>query len=277
VASICIKSGNAVILKGGSDAKQSNQALFNCIKTIVPEGMVQLVEDRKTTETLLKMDQYIDVVIPRGGKGLIETVMQKSRIPVIKHYEGICNIFVDQKADLENASKIILNAKVQKPGVCNAVENLIIHKNIAKKYLPGLKKGLEKYGVEIRGCDQTKIIIDVGKATEEDFRTEYLAKIISIKIVNDIDEAIEFVNEYGSGHSDAIITENNMDAEKFLKSIDSSTVYHNASTRFTDGGCFGMGCEMGISTDKLHARGPMGLEEMTTYKYVVIGNGQIRE
>jgi glutamate-5-semialdehyde dehydrogenase len=278
VSVLCIKSGNAVILKGGSEAKETNLALYRCISEVLPnKNMVQMVFDRESANQLLKMNKYISIVIPRGGKELIKAVVSTSTIPVIKHYEGICNIFIDKDADFKKATKIVINAKVQKPSACNAVENLLVHKDIAKSFLPLIKKALDFESVEIRGCDRTRQIIDVAIATEEDFRTEYLANILSVKVVDDVDEAIAFITEFGSAHSDAIITENRKTAERFLCLVDSAAVYHNASTRFTDGGQFGLGCEMGISTDKLHVRGPMGLNELTSYKYVIHGNGQIRK
>ena len=284
VASICIKSGNAAILKGGSDAIESNKALHKCIKEAFDENgvddkCIQLieVEGHELIDGLLKQDKYIDVVIPRGGKNLIENVVKNSRIPVIKHFEGVCNIFVDEAADLSKAIDIVINAKVQKPGVCNAVENLIVHEKIAEKFLPTIKEEFEKHNVETRGCKKTLEIIEVKESAEEDFYKEYLAKIISIKVVGSVENAISFIDKYGSGHSDAIITEDNETAKLFLNKVDSAVVYHNASTRFTDGGCFGMGCEIGISTQKLHARGPMGLREMTSYRYIVEGDGEVRE
>ncbi|MFH1317349.1 MAG: glutamate-5-semialdehyde dehydrogenase [Candidatus Woesearchaeota archaeon] len=283
VSAICIKSGNAVILKGGSEALHSNLALYNCIKQAfqdnnVDDGIVQLIEKpgHETVNELLQQDEFIDVVIPRGGKKLIRNVVENSKIPVIKHYEGICNIFIDKDANIEKAINIVINAKVQKAGTCNAVENLVVHKDIAQRFLPVVKEEFKKNDVEVRGCVETKKIIDAKEATEEDYKTEYLAKIISIKVVDDVDEAISFIDKYGSGHSDAIVTEDKMNANKFLDQVDSAAVYHNASTRFTDGGQFGMGCEIGISTQKLHARGPMGLKEMTSYKYLIEGDGEVR-
>jgi len=284
VAAICIKSGNAAILKGGSDAIESNKALYKCIKEAFDENKVdsksiQLIEieGHDAINELLKQDKYIDVVIPRGGKELIENVVKNSRIQVIKHFEGVCNIFIDEAADLSKAIDIVINAKVQKPGVCNAVENLIIHEKIAEKFLPAIKEEFEKHNVEMRGCKKTLELIDVEEATDEDFYKECLARIISIKVVGSVEDAILFIDKYGSGHSDAIISEDKEAAKLFLNKVDSAAVYHNASTRFTDGGCFGMGCEIGISTQKLHARGPMGLKEMTSYKYVIEGDGQVRE
>src|SRR3989338_1808281 len=282
VSVICIKSGNCVILKGGSDAGNSNQALFSCIRGALkeenlPEDLVQLMgNDHDEVAELLQRDDLIDVVIPRGGKGLIETVVKNSRIPIIKHFEGVCTIFVDKAADFRKAISIIINAKAQKPSACNAVENLLVHRKIKESFLVLLKEACDKENIELKGCLETRKSIDIALATDEDYRTEYLEKILSIKIVEDVGEAIEFIAMYGSNHSDAIITEDDDVAARFLQAIDSEAVYHNASTRFTDGGCFGMGCEIGISTQKLHARGPMGLEEMTSYKYVILGEGHIR-
>lgn len=284
VGAICLKSGNTCILKGGSDAINSNRILYKCIKEALKENKVNEnavyfidSKEREIIDDLLKQNKYIDVVIPRGGKSLIEKVVETSRIPVIKHFEGICNIYIDESADFSKAIPIIINAKVQKPSACNAVENLVVCEKIAKEFLPQIKKELEKNNVEIRGDAKTRKIISCKAATDEDFKTEYLEKIISIKIVKEINNAIKFVNENSSSHSDAIITENEKNADKFLNMIDSAAVYHNASTRFSDGGCFDMGCEIGISTDKLHARGPMGLKEMTTYKYIIKGNGDVRK
>ena len=284
VASICIKSGNAVILKGGSDALNTNIALYNCIKkafndTKLDSNIVQFVSTKNYDDvtSLLSMDKYIDVVIPRGGKKLIESIVANSRIPVIKQFEGVCTIYVDKDADFKKAISIIINAKIQKPSACNSVENVIVHDAIKNEFLPLLEKALNKESVEIRGCNKTKkILAKIKLASVEDYKTEYLAKILSIKIVNDLDESIKFIETYSSGHSEAIITENVKTANKFLEIIDSAAVYHNASTRFTDGGCFDMGCEIGISTQKIHARGPMGLNEMISYKYIVRGNGEIR-
>ncbi|MDP7115489.1 MAG: glutamate-5-semialdehyde dehydrogenase [Candidatus Woesearchaeota archaeon] len=283
VSAICIKSGNVVILKGGSDAMNTNKALFNCIKKAFEKGginpdNVQFIDstDRTVIDNLLKRDEDIDVVIPRGGKELIKKVSDSSSIPVIKHYEGVCNIYVDKEADLKKAVDIILNSKVDKPSACNAVENLIIHDAVANELLPKLKKEFDKEKVEMRGCAETQKIIKVKKATEKDYATEYLAKIISIKVVKDLCKAAEFIDTYSSKHTESIITENRKTAELFEKRIDSAVIFHNASTRFTDGGQFGMGCEIGISTQKLHARGPMGLKEMTSYKFIVEGDGQVR-
>lgn len=283
---LCFKSGNSVILRGGSEALNSNLAIYKILKAVlkkhnIAEGAVNLITttDRKAVDELLKLNEYIDLVMPRGGEGLIEKVVKCSRIPVIKHYKGICHVYVDEWADLNMAHKICFNAKVQRPGVCNAMESMLVHKDAAVRFLPGMLKELHEAGVEIRGCPLTKKIaknIKIKAATEKDYRTEYLDLILSVKVVESLDEAIEHVNNYGSHHSDSIVTENYEHALKFLRSVDSACVYANASTRFTDGNQFGMGAEIGISTDKLHARGPMALEELTTYKYMIFGNGQVR-
>ncbi len=283
-AGLCIKSGNAVILRGGSESINSNLALAHsisraCLSKGIDKSIVQLLPwtNREAVSLLLKMDSYINLVIPRGGEGLIKKVVQESTIPVIKHYKGICNIFIDNDCDEKMALDIIVNAKCQRPGVCNAAETLLIHEDIAEQIAPKIAKTLTERGVELRGDKQfCSIIPNTKKATEEDWGTEYLDLILSIKIVPNIQTAIDHINRYGSQHSDLIITNNVYNAKKFMKEIDSSTVYHNASTRFTDGHEFGMGAEIGISTDKIHARGPMGLKELNTYKYLVFGNGQTR-
>jgi glutamate-5-semialdehyde dehydrogenase len=282
---LCFKSGNSVILRGGSEALNSNTAIYGIIKEAVkkyslPGGMINMIttKDRRAVDALLKLNNYIDLVMPRGGESLINKVVESSRIPVIKHYKGICHVYADKQADLKKAENICFNAKVQRPGVCNAMESMLVHKDIAGKFLPVILHKLSDAGVEIRGCDITRgIFKKAKKATEEDYRTEYLGLILSVKVVNDLAEAVNHINYYGSHHSDSIVTENKKAADDFLKKVDSACVYHNASTRFTDGYQFGMGAEIGISTDKLHARGPMALEELTTYKYVVYGNGQIRK
>ena len=283
-AGLCIKSGNAVILRGGSESINSNLALAHsisraCLSKGIDKSIVQLLPwtNREAVSSLLKMDNYINLVIPRGGEGLIRKVVQESTIPVIKHYKGICNIFIDNDCDEKMAINIIANAKCQRPGVCNAAETLLIHEDIANQISPKIAKVLTAKGVELRGDKQfCNIIPNTKKATEKDWSTEYLDLILSIKIVPNIEAAIDHINRYGSQHSDLIITNNIYNAKKFMKEVDSSTVYHNASTRFTDGYEFGMGAEIGISTDKIHARGPMGLKELNTYKYLVYGNGQIR-
>jgi len=284
-AALCLKTGNSVILKGGKEAFYSNSAIFNAITAAaiankIPQAAINLItsRDRKAVSVLLGLSDLVDVIIPRGGEGLIRKVASASKIPVIKHYKGVCHTYVDEEADLNMAHKVCFNAKVQRPGVCNAMETLLVHKDVAVRFLPGIVSALKKAGVEIRGCALTKKIAkDVKKASEKDWYEEYLDLVLSVKIVSSAGEAIAHINKYGSMHSDAIITENAHTAERFLKEVDSACVYHNASTRFTDGGQFGLGAEIGISTDKIHARGPMALEELTTYKYVVTGKGQIRK
>ncbi|MCU0652540.1 MAG: glutamate-5-semialdehyde dehydrogenase [Candidatus Omnitrophica bacterium] len=281
---LCFKSGNSVILRGGKEAVQTNLAIYKILQAVlkrnrIPEGAVNMVAttDRRAINILLKLDKYIDLVMPRGGEGLIKKVVSLSRIPVIKHYKGICHVFVDKYADLAMAEKICFNAKVQRPGVCNAMESMLVHQDIAKKFLPAMIEIFKKAGVEIRGCTKTaKIVKGIKAASEKDYHTEYLDLISSVKVVDSVKAAIEHINNYGTHHSDAIVTKNKLNAEKFLREVDSACVYLNASTRFTDGYQFGLGAEIGISTDKLHARGPMALEELTTYKYVVFGDGQIR-
>jgi len=281
---LCFKTGNAVILRGGSDAIHTNIAIVRIIKQTLnevqlPENCVYLLEDttRETTIKLMKLNPYIDVLIPRGGAGLIKTVVENSTIPVIETGTGNCHIYVDETADFSMALSIIENAKTQRTGVCNACESLVVHKKVAENFIPLLVKRLEEKQVEIRGdeqaCKISKVIIP---AAEEDWGTEYLDLILSLKIVNNIEEAIEHINQYSTKHSESIITKDYEVARKFLNEIDSSCVYVNSSTRFTDGGEFGFGAEIGISTQKLHARGPMGLKELTTTKYIILGNGQIR-
>ncbi len=282
---LCFKSGNAVILRGGSEALCSNSAIYDVLKKVIldaglPQAVINLVKiaDRKAVNALLSLDQYIDLVMPRGGESLIRQVRDRSKIPVIKHYKGVCHVFVDKAADFAMAQRIILNAKVQRPSVCNAIETLLVHEAIARDFLPTMIEALQDARVEIRGCEKTrKMVKGIKKATDKDWGTEYLDLILSVKVVAGIDEAIAHINGYGSNHSDAIVTQDEEAADKFLKQIDSACVYVNASTRFTDGYQFGFGAEIGISTDKLHARGPMGLEELTTYKYAIKGTGQIRE
>ena len=282
---LCFKSGNAVILRGGSEALHSNLAIFSVLKEAIkehglPKHIINLIAttDRRAVDILLKLNNYIDLVMPRGGEGLIKRVVRLSRIPVIKHYKGICHVYVDECADLNMAERICFNAKVQRPGVCNAMESMLVHRDIAARFLPGMLKKFKDAGVEIRGCEMTRRIVkDVKIATDKDYRTEYLDLILSVKVVKDLEEAIAHINYYGSHHSDSIVTENHKSASRFLRQVDYACVYVNASTRFTDGNQFGLGAEIGISTDKLHARGPMALEELTTYKYTVFGNGQVRE
>ena len=290
-AVLCLKAGNAVILRGGSEAIHSNKAIASALQAGasqagLPPAAIQLipVTDREAVRILCEMDAHLDCIIPRGGKGLIETVVKHARMPVIKHYDGICAVYVDAEADLAMAREIILNAKCQRPGVCNAAETLLLHRGITAAFLADGGKALLERGVELR-CDKETISLLpdslqshhlVKEATEEDFRTEFLALILAVKVVGSLEEAITHIGKYGSRHSDAIVTANSDSAERFLQGVDSSTVYWNASTRFTDGGEFGFGCEIGISTDKLHARGPMALEELTSYKYQIRGSGQIR-
>ncbi len=284
-ASLCVKSGNAVILRGGSEAINSNRKIADVIaeagtRAGLPGGAVQLVSvtERQVVNEMLRLNEYIDLIIPRGGRALIETVVKNSTIPVIKHYDGNCYIYVDASADVTMANRIILNAKTQRPGVCNAVESLLIHQKIADKLLPILIPALEKAGVEIRACEQVRAqFAHLKPATQEDWLTEYLALILSVKIIESAEAAIAFINTYGSHHTDAIITQDHNSAMAFLNQVDSACVFVNASTRFSDGGEFGMGCEVGISTDKLHARGPMGLKELTTSKFIVFGSGHTRE
>ncbi|MFH1442172.1 MAG: glutamate-5-semialdehyde dehydrogenase [Candidatus Omnitrophota bacterium] len=281
---LCFKSGNSVILRGGSEALNSNLAIFRVLRDVlkkhgIDENIINIVsiKEHKAVDVLLKLHEYIDLVIPRGGEELIKKVVRVSTIPVIKHYKGICHVYVDEWADLNMAEKVCFNAKVQRPGVCNAMETMLVNEDIAARFLPGMIKKFKKAGVEIRGCAKTaKIVKGVKRAAEKDFHTEYLDLIVSVKVVNSLEEAIEHINNYGSHHSDCIITNNYANSMEFLKQVDSACVYVNASTRFTDGYQFGMGAEIGISTDKLHARGPMALEELTAYKYIIFGNGQIR-
>ena len=281
---LCFMSGNAVILKGGSDAIHSNKAITDVIrKALETEGVtadaILLIEstDREITREFMRMKQYVDVLIPRGGAGLIRSVVENSTIPVIETGTGNCHIFVDESADFTKAIPIIINAKTQRIGVCNACESLVIHEAVKDKLLPLLAKALKEKNVEIRGDEKVQQVIDCVPATEEDYGTEYLDYIISMKTVASVEEAIAHINKYNTKHSEAIITENMVNAEKFLNEVDAACVYVNASTRFTDGSQFGFGAEIGISTQMLHARGPMGLRELTSYKYTIKGNGQIRD
>lgn len=284
-AGLCLKAGNAVILRGGSEAIHSNVCIANILaesaqKAGVPEYAIQLIQttDRQAIYEMLKLDKYIDVIIPRGGEELIRTVVENSTIPVIKHDKGLCHVYVDNDANLKMAEEIAYNAKVQRPGVCNAMETLLIHQEVAKEFLPPLIQRYRQAGVEIRGCPQTQAIVPgIKPTTEADWDTEYLDLILSIKVVTGIDEAIEHITRHGSMLSEAIVTENYTKARRFLWEVDAASVYVNASTRFTDGNQFGLGAEIGISTQKLHARGPVGLEELTSTKYIIYGNGQLRE
>ena len=290
-AALCLKAGNAVILRGGKESIHSNIAVNKILSSALEKAgldsrCIQLIEiiEREAIDYLLKADQYVDVVIPRGGEALIRTVVEKSTIPVIKHYKGVCHTYVDEFANLKMAEEICFNAKVQRPATCNAMETMLVHEKIATIFLPEIAKKLTDAGVEIRCCSKTCNILGRGdpcvlpkQATDEDFYNEYLDLILNIKVVNSLDDAIAHMAKYGSNHSDAIVTDKVANALRFTKEVDSAAVYVNASTRFTDGYEFGMGAEIGISTDKLHARGPMGLEELTSYKFVVFGNGQLRQ
>jgi glutamate-5-semialdehyde dehydrogenase len=283
-ASLCLKSGNATILRGGSEAIQSNQAIAACVtaglKAVgLPSAAVQVVEttDRAAVGALITMPEFVDVIVPRGGKGLIERISNEARVPVIKHLDGICHVYIDAEADMAKAVNIAINAKTHRYGTCNTMETLLVHESVASEALTELSTAYNSAGVELRGCDKTRAILGgIKSATEEDWATEYLAPILSIKVVGGIDEAIAHINEYGSHHTDAIITENYTLSRKFLREVDSSSVMVNASTRFADGFEYGLGAEIGISTDKIHARGPVGLEGLTSQKYIVFGEGQIR-
>ena len=281
-AGLCLKSGNACILRGGSEALHSNLAIAQifiegCAAAGVPDFAVQMIDtsDRAAVGEMLKLDRYIDVIIPRGGKGLIARIYDESRIPVIAHLDGVCHTYIHEDADPEMSVSVSVNAKLQRPGVCNAMETLLVHSSAAPMQLPAIAAALSAQGCELRGCERTRMLIDCIPATEEDWVTEYLDKILSIKIVDSLEEAIAHINQLGSHHSDAIVTSGYEAAERFLDAVDSATVYVNASTRFTDGFQFGLGAEIGISTNKLHCRGPMALEGLTTTKYVCRGAGQI--
>jgi glutamate-5-semialdehyde dehydrogenase len=284
-AALCLKSGNAVILRGGSEAHFSNQAIGAVLRealaeTRVPAAAIQVVEnkDRALVRELLQLEEYIDLIIPRGGEELIRAVAGSSKVPVIKHYKGVCHVYVDSEASVEMAERICMNAKVQRPSVCNAMETLLVHEAIAARFLPAVAEKLRGAGVEIRGCDRTRALLPgVKSATEDDWSTEYLDLILSVRIVRDMDEAIDHIERYGSEHTDCIVTSNYQRSREFTARVNSSAVMVNASTRFNDGGELGLGAEIGISTSKIHAFGPMGLEELTTTKFVVLGDGQIRE
>ena len=283
-ASLCLKSGNAVILRGGSEAIQSNAALALCIQqglrtSGLPETAVQVVAttDRAAVHQLITMPEYVDVIVPRGGKGLIARITADARVPVIKHLDGNCHVFIDVDADPEKAVRIAINAKTRRYGVCNALETLLLETTQAARLLPELKRQFDAKGVELRGCAQTQAIIDCTLATEEDWDTEYLAPILAIKVVADLDQAIVHINHHGSHHTDSIVTENYSAGRRFLREVDSASVMINASTAFADGFEYGLGAEIGISTDKIHARGPVGLIGLTSQKYIVLGDGQIRE
>nr|WP_067286238.1 glutamate-5-semialdehyde dehydrogenase [Marinobacterium profundum] len=284
-ASLCLKSGNAAILRGGSESIHSNQAIAACIaaglkRAGLPQTAVQVVEttDRAAVGQLIAMPEYVDVIVPRGGKGLIERVSRDARVPVIKHLDGICHVFIDSEADISKAINIALNAKTHRYGTCNTMETLLVDSSVAAKVLPELAGAYEQAGVELRGCERTRALLpQIVAATQEDWSTEYLAPILSIRVLDGMDEAISHINKYGSHHTDAIVTENYTKSRRFLREVDSSSVMVNASTRFADGFEYGLGAEIGISTDKIHARGPVGLEGLTSQKYVVLGDGHIRQ
>ncbi len=286
VAVLCLKAGNAAVLRGGSEAFHSNVVLAQALReglerAGLPPAAVQLLPttDRASIPILCRQRRYLDLLIPRGGHGLIEAVVSHAQVPVIKHFQGICHVFVEARADLEMSRRIVLNAKCQRPGVCNAMETLLVDRKIARALLPGMVRELREHGVEVRGDEETRRLAgpDVVPATPEDWETEYLDLILSVRVVDGLPEALAHIERFGSSHSDAIVTEDRESAEEFLRSVDSAVVYWNSSTRFTDGGEFGLGAEVGISTDKIHARGPMGVDELTSYKYVVLGSGQTRE
>lgn len=289
-ASLGLKSGNATILRGGSEAIESNRAIAQCLRAGLaaaglPETAVQVVEttDRAAVGELIAMPEFVDVIVPRGGKSLIERISRDARVPVIKHLDGICHVYIDDSADLDKAFRVAMNAKTQRYGTCNTMETLLVAKTIAAQILPRLAEALFEKGVELRGCERTRALIantrshEMKAATEEDWRTEYLAPILSIRIVDDLDQAIDHINTYGSQHTDSIVTENYTHGRRFLREVDSSSVMINASTRFADGFEYGLGAEVGISTDKFHARGPVGLEGLTSQKFVVLGDGHVRQ
>ena len=285
-AGLCLKAGNAVVLRGGSEAIESNIALVRVIgqpagRAGVPEGAIGLIEttDRAAAEALMRLNEFVDVLIPRGGAGLIQTVVNTATVPVIETGVGNCHVFVDETADLDMAEAIVINAKCQRPGVCNAMETLLVHQEIAADFLPRAARSLVAQGVELRGCERTRRIVrefEIAQATEDDWRAEYLALVLAVRVVDDLDRAIEHITTYGTKHSEAIVTRDFDNARTFCDRVDAAAVYVNASTRFTDGAQFGLGAEIGISTQKLHARGPMGLRELTSTKYVIFGDGQLR-
>lgn len=283
-AALCFKSGNVAVLKGGKEAASSNFAIADILRDVLDKfglskDIISMLPDssREGVMKLVKMDKFVDLIIPRGGESLIRSVCENATVPVVKHDKGVCSIYLDESADMSKALKILINAKVQRPGVCNSMETLLVDAAIASVALPLIKSEFEKHSTRLKGCSQTVSVIDIEEASEEDFYVEYADNILNIKVVNGVREAAAHIAKYGSGHSDAIITENYKNAEFFLNAVDSACVYVNASTRFTDGGEFGFGAEVGISTNKLHSRGPMGVNDLTTYKYKILGNGQIRE
>ena len=282
-AALCLKSGNSCILRGGSEAILSNKIIWECLQngleeSGLPKESIQLVEttDREAVRTLLHMDKWVDVIIPRGGKGLVKLISEESRVPVIKHLDGICHVYLDQDCELDKAIDIAFNAKTYRYGICGAMETLLVHKDVASNVLPKLLERYRSEGVELRGCKATNEIIEVKDANEEDWQTEYLAPILSLKIVEGLEEAIEHINKYGSNHTDSIVTENSEKVKIFFDQVDSSSVMHNLPTCWADGFEYGLGAEVGISTDKIHARGPVGLEGLTSQKFIVKGNSQLR-
>ena len=282
-AALCLKSGNACLLRGGSEAIQSNKLIWNClrnglIKSGLPKECIQLIEttDREAVKTLLHLDKYLDVIIPRGGKGLVKLITEESRVPVIKHLDGICHVYIDDSADLNKAEEIALNAKTYRYGICGAMETLLIHNKVASDVLPSLIGKLNAEGVEVRGCKKTTEFVEVSDATEEDWTTEYLAPILSIRVVESMNEAIDHIQKYGSHHTDSIVSEDLKKVDIFFKQVDSSSVMHNLPTCWADGFEYGLGAEVGISTDKIHARGPVGLEGLTSQKFIVKGNSELR-
>ena len=282
-AALCLKSGNACLLRGGSEAIQSNKLIWNClqnglIKSGLPKECIQLIEttDREAVKTLLHLDKYLDVIIPRGGKGLVKLITEESRVPVIKHLDGICHVYIDDSADLNKAEEIALNAKTYRYGICGAMETLLIHNKVASDVLPSLIGKLNTKGVEVRGCKKTTEFVEVSDATEEDWTTEYLAPILSIRVVESMNEAIDHIQKFGSHHTDSIVSEDLKKVDVFFKQVDSSSVMHNLPTCWADGFEYGLGAEVGISTDKIHARGPVGLEGLTSQKFIVKGNSELR-
>lgn len=282
-AALCFKSSNICILKGGKEAENSNKAIAKVLKDVLvknnlPSSLISLLPDssREGVAKLIKMDKYVDLIVPRGGEGLIRYVCDNASVPVVKHDKGECHTYIDKDAQIDMAVDIAINAKTHRPGVCNAMETLLVDEGIAKEILPVLKEAFDKKETRLKGCDKTQSIINIEHADEADFHTEYLDNILNIRVVNGVDEAVDHITTYGSSHSEAIVTDNYATAEKFLNSVDAAAVYLNASTRFTDGGAFGFGAEVGISTNKLHVRGPMGIEGLTTYKFKLYGSGQVR-
>ncbi len=283
--SLCLKAGNAVLLRGGSEAINSNRAIVNILRKAaseegIPEGAITFIDvpDRAAIMEMIKLEGIVDLIIPRGGEGLIRTVTENARVPVLKHYKGVCHVFVDRDADLGMAEEICFNAKVQRPGTCNAMETMLVDEPVAERFLPRMLRRFREAGVRLKGCEKTRAVFDeVEEVKEEDFYEEYLDLVLNVKVVKDMDEAMEHIARYGSSHTETIVTDNYERAMRFLREVDSSAVMVNASTRLNDGGQFGLGAEIGISTDKIHARGPMGLEELTCTKFIVLGSGQLRE